>query len=65
MPKIKTKKSAAKRFHITSTGKILHRSAYVSHLLEWKKAGRKRKNCKRQMVSKSDQRIVRLMLPYG
>lgn len=40
MSKQKTRKSAAKRFMITKTGKILHRSQYLRHL-------RSKKNKKR------------------
>ena len=36
MPKLKTRKAAAKRFKVTSTGKILRRGAMTKHLLEWK-----------------------------
>ena len=31
MPKQRTRKSAAKRFKLTKTGKILHRSHYLRH----------------------------------
>jgi len=31
MPKQKTRKSAAKRYKITKTGKLLHRSQYLRH----------------------------------
>lgn len=32
MPKHKTRKSAAKRFKITKSGKVLHRKHYSRHL---------------------------------
>ncbi|MFB5615323.1 MAG: 50S ribosomal protein L35 [Candidatus Nitrosomaritimum yanchengensis] len=42
MSKIKTKKSAAKRFKITKTGKILRRQAFTSHL-NVKRSSKKRR----------------------
>ena len=33
MPKVKTKKSAAKRFKVTGTGKLKRMKAYKSHIL--------------------------------
>ena len=32
MPKIKTRKTAAKRFKVTGTGKLIHQHAYRNHL---------------------------------
>jgi len=32
MPKQRTKKSLAKRFRVTPTGKVIHRSAFGRHL---------------------------------
>lgn len=63
MPKMKTKRAAAKRFKITSTGKILRRKAYKSHLLEWKASSRKRALGKETAVHKSDLRRVKSMMP--
>lgn len=43
MPKMKTRKAAAKRFKVTGTGKIVHRSIGLNHLMRKKtKAGRRR-----------------------
>lgn len=42
MPKMKTNRSAAKRFKVTATGKILHRKSGKSHLLRKKSSKRKR-----------------------
>jgi large subunit ribosomal protein L35 len=36
MPKLKTKRAAAKRLKATATGKLKRRSGWKSHLLEWK-----------------------------
>ena len=43
MPKIKTSRSAAKRFKFTKTGKVKHKRANLRHLLTSKSSGRKRR----------------------
>ena len=43
MPKMKTHKSAAKRYKVTATGKIVRRQAGIGHLLQHKSASRKRR----------------------
>lgn len=62
MPKMKTHKGAAKRFKVTSTGKILHRKAFGSHLLSKKSAKRKRKYQKDYQVAATDKSKVKKML---
>ena len=42
MPKIKTRKSALKRFRKTPTGKFMRKKAFKGHLLEKKSAKRKK-----------------------
>ncbi len=42
MPKQKTHKGMRKRFTVTATGKVKHRSAYRGHKLSHKSAKRKR-----------------------
>ena len=42
MPKVKTKKAAAKRFKVTGTGKLKRFKAYKSHILS-KKTEKKEK----------------------
>lgn len=42
MPKLKTHKGTAKRVKITSTGKLMRRRSFGSHLLAKKSKGRKR-----------------------
>ena len=48
MPKQKTRKSVAKRFKITKTGKVIRRGSYGRHL----KAGKTKKRQRRQKVPK-------------
>jgi len=65
MPKLKTKKGAAKRFHRTATGKILRNKACRSHLLTKKTSKRKRSLRNKEVVSSTDSAKVRKMLPYS
>jgi len=43
MPKIKTRKTAAKRFKVTGTGKILRGNTGKGHLMMKKSSSRKRR----------------------
>lgn len=65
MPKLKTRRAAAKRFRMTANGKIMRRNANRNHLLQHKSAERKRRLWKLNLVSESDEKNVRLMLPYS
>ncbi|UCF35286.1 MAG: 50S ribosomal protein L35 [Acidobacteriota bacterium] len=60
--KIKTKKSAAKRFSLTGKGKIKRRHAYASHILTKKSSKRKRNLAKWGLVSPGDEKRVKQML---
>lgn len=65
MPKLKTHKGIAKRFKITKGGKVKRGSAGRGHLLGHKASKRKRKLRRPAMVSKSDVKNVKKLLPYG
>jgi len=52
--KKKTKRSAAKRFKITGTGKVRRAKAYKSHILTKKTAKRKRHLRKNTVASGAD-----------
>lgn len=58
MPKMKTKKSAAKRFKKTGTGKLKRSHAYTSHLFSNKSTKQKRQLRKAGTVSKGDQKRI-------
>ena len=62
--KSKTKKSVAKRFKITGTGKILRRKQGKRHLLENKNRKRKRNLGKATLVAESDVKRVMSCLPF-
>lgn len=64
MPKIKTKRGAAKRFKLTGTGKVKRSRAYRRHILEHKSPKQKRQLGKATMVSPSDEKAVKRLLPY-
>lgn len=64
MPKMKSKRGAAKRFKRTGTGKIVHKKAYASHILTTKKTKRKRNLRKTTLVDSTNMAGVRRMLPY-
>ena len=66
MPKLKTKKAAAKRFRVTGSGKkIFRRKANKSHLLQHKSSERKHRRLSNlALVDEKDEKNVRLMLPY-
>ena len=64
MPKIKTNRSAAKRFRVTATGKIKRNKGYKQHILSSK--GKKRKRHLRQatLVSTVESKNIRRLIPY-
>jgi len=64
MPKLKTRKSALKRYKRTGTGKFLRRHAYKGHLLRRKSNKQKRRLSQVVCVSTSDSKPIKLMLPY-
>jgi large subunit ribosomal protein L35 len=64
MPKLKTRRAAAKRFRATGSGKIRRRKANKNHLLEHKNSARRRRLSQLAIVDERDAENVRLMLPY-
>ena len=65
MPKLKTRKAAAKRFKATGTGKFLRRRAFLNHLLDHKSPKRKSHLGTMALVDERDADNVRAMLPYA
>ena len=65
MPKMKTHRGAAKRLKKTGTGKIKRMRAFKSHILTKKTRKRKRRLRQADLVSKSDQKRMDAILPYG
>jgi len=65
MPKMKTHKSSAKRFKLSSSGKVIRSKAYKSHILTKKTAKRKRNLRKDTTVSSVETKTVKVLLPYS
>jgi len=64
MPKLKTSKSAAKRFKKTGTGKLKRMKAYKSHILTKKSAKRKRNLRKAAITDATNVKNMKRILPY-
>jgi len=62
MPKIRTNRSAAKRFRKTGGGGLKRNRAYASHLLSSKSRGRKRRLRKAAGVSSVDVKRAKRLL---
>jgi large subunit ribosomal protein L35 len=65
MPKIKTKRSAAKRFKIKASGKVKRNKAGKRHILTKKARARKNKLKKPGYVQACDLKLVMKCLPNG
>ncbi len=64
MPKQKSHSSSKKRFRVTGTGKFRRNKAFKKHILTKKAPKRKRQLRKSVIVSDSDQKRLRKLLPY-
>jgi len=64
MPKMKTKRAAAKRLRVTGSGKIRRASACHSHMMRGKSAARLRNLRKNTLVDSSDEKRFKRLLPY-
>lgn len=65
MPKLKTNRSAAKRFRMTKTGKVKHKKAYLRHLNTSKNRSRKRQLRRPGILSQADTKRAHRLVPYG
>ena len=65
MPKMKTRRSAAKRYSLTGTGKVRYKKQGSRHILTKKTTKRKRNLRAAGILDESEARKVRVMLPYG
>lgn len=66
MPKMKSHSGAKKRFSFTKNGKVKHRRANATHLLNNPAKNRKRKRRMRKgdYVHESNVQAIREMIPY-
>lgn len=66
MPKIKTNRGAAKRFRVTSSGKIKRGASHRRHILTKKDSKRKRHlRVDNNYVNECDTASIRQMMPYA
>lgn len=62
MPKIKTHKTAAKRFKITGSGKITHRKSANNHMFFHKSKSARRRLEGEPVLFKGDKKRIRRLL---
>ncbi|MBO4706456.1 MAG: 50S ribosomal protein L35 [Spirochaetaceae bacterium] len=66
MPKMKSKRSAAKKFSLTGTGKVKYKKMNLRHILTKKTTKRKRNLRASGILSEADAaRVRKQLLPYG
>lgn len=64
MPKMKTKRAAKKRFHVTGSGKLKRMKAYKSHILTKKSTKRKRNLRQAAVTDCTNVKNMKKILPY-
>ncbi len=64
MPKMKTNRSAAKRFKLTGSGKLKRNKAYKRHILTKKSPKTIRNLRKSALVDESNVKNMKKILPY-
>ena len=64
MPKMKTNRSAAKRFTLTGAGKLKRNKAYKRHILTKKTTKRKRNLRKPAITDATNVKNMKKILPY-
>jgi large subunit ribosomal protein L35 len=62
MPKMKSNKSAVKRFKLTANGRVKRGKAFASHLLKQKSTKRKRNYRKPGFLTPADEKRVKDMI---
>lgn len=65
MPKMKTKKAAAKRFKLTASGKIKRSKMNKRHILTKKSPARKRQLRKDTLVAAVDERRIKILIGFS
>ena len=64
MPKVKTKRAAAKRFKKTGTGELKRMNPYKSHILTKKTTKRKRNLRHSTLTDATNVKTMKKILPY-
>jgi large subunit ribosomal protein L35 len=64
MPKMKTKRGAAKRLKKTASGKLKRAGGWKQHKLEGKTPRRRRHLRKSKLIVKADEQRLKVLVPY-
>ena len=64
MPKMRTNRSAAKRFSKTASGRLKHKKGFKNHILTKKNGKRIRQLRRNGMLEKGDEERMKKILPY-
>ena len=64
MPKMKTKRAAAKRLKRTASGKLKRRAGWKRHMLEGKEPKRRARLRKAKLIDKADEPRLQVLVPY-
>jgi large subunit ribosomal protein L35 len=64
MPKIKTHRGAAKRFSLTSSGKVKRGKAFRSHILNKKSSKRKMHLRQGTFIATCEEKNIKKLIPY-
>ena len=65
MPKMKTNKSASKRFRVSGSGRVRRSKAGGNHLMQEKSRKRIRRARNNDMVDKTLEKKIKSLIPYG
>ena len=67
MPKLKTKSSAKKRFHVKKSGKVKHAKAFAKHLMTFSKTSdsKRRTRGTEHLRDMDAKKVIKEMFPYG
>ena len=65
MPKLKTKRAAAKRFKITATGRVRRSKCGGQHCFIGKSRKQRRRLRDNDMVAPALEGRIKLLMPYG
>ncbi len=64
MPKMKTKRGAAKRLKRTASGKLRRAGGWKQHKLEKKRPARRRRLRAAKLIDTVDERRLKVLVPY-
>ncbi len=64
MPKMKTKRAAAKRVKKTASGHLKRHKGWKSHLLEAKSPKRRRHLREAKLIDRADEPTMKRLVPY-